>query len=158
MKAKAGIVELLNSLLTVELTAVNQYFIQAEMALSWGFNRLHAKLRESSLEEMQDAQRLIRHILYLEGVPDMQRLGLIKVGANVPEHLQLDLDLERSAVDGLAKSIGQCTEAEDFTTRHLLEEMITSEEEQIDWLETQVTLISQVGIENYLSQQISDGA
>ena len=155
MKAKDGVIDLLNSALTVELTAVNQYFVQAEMCRNWGFERLYEKLRESSLEEMQDAQRLIRHILYLEGLPNLQRLNHVDVGENVLEDLRLDLDLERGAVTALAGAVVHCGEVGDYATRRMLEEMIVSEEGQIDWLETQFETISLVGLENYLSQQIT---
>ena len=155
MKAKDGVIDLLNSALTVELTAVNQYFIQAEMCRNWGFERLYEKLRESSLEEMQDAQRLIRHILYLEGVPNLQRLNRIGVGESVLEDLQLDLELEQGAVGALAGAVVHCGEVGDYATRRMLEEMIASEEEQIDWLESQLGTVGLVGIENYLAQQIS---
>ena len=98
MKAQEGIIDLLNTALTVELTAINQYFIQAEMVRSWGFEQLYKKFRESSMDEMQDAQSLIRHILFLEGVPNMQRMSRVLVGETVLEHLQLDLQLETDAV------------------------------------------------------------
>lgn len=154
MKAKEGVIERLNTLLTGDLTAINQYFLQAEMARNWGLERLYQKLRETSFEEMKDAQRLIRHLLYLEGVPNLQRLGPVRVGETVPEHLELDLQVERQAVATLAEAIAHCGEVGDYTTRSILEEMIQQEEEDIDWLETQLTIIQQVGLENYLAQQI----
>lgn len=156
MKAKDGVVDILNNLLTIELTAVNQYFLQAEMCANWGFDRLHEKLRDSSMDEMKDAQKLVRHILYLEGLPNLQRLNPVRVGENVPEHIALDLELEHQAVETLAAGIAHCTSVGDFTTRHLLEEGIASEEMQIDWLESQQETIRQVGLENYLAQQIKD--
>ena len=155
MKAQEGIIDLLNQALTVELTAINQYFIQAEMVRNWGFQRLYEKLRESSMEEMQDAQSLVRHILFLEGIPNMQRMNRIQVGENVPEHLQLDLKLETDAVHGLSEAIAHCAQVGDFATRGMLESMIISEQEQVDWLESQLGLISSIGIEKYLAQQLA---
>ncbi len=154
MKAKEGIIDLLNNLLTIELTAINQYFVQAEICKSWGFERLYAKLMASSMGEMRDTQGLIRHILYLEGLPNLQRMNRVQIGANLLEHLQADLSLEQGAVAALTAGIGHCRDVQDYTTRKLLEEMVASEEEQIDWLETQLETIRLVGIENYLSQQI----
>jgi bacterioferritin len=156
MKAKEGVVDLLNQILTVDLTAINQYFIHAEMCRNWGFERLYHKLRESSIDEMKDAQRIIEHILYLEGMPNLQRLGTVRVGENVQEHLQLDLEAERNAVSLFATAIAHCASVEDYTTRNILEEMIRDEEEHIDWLETQLETIGQVGLENYLAQHIHE--
>lgn len=156
MKAKDGVIDILNTLLTIELTAVNQYFLQAEMCANWGFERLHDKLRESSMEEMKDAQTFVRHILYLEGLPNLQRLNPVRVGETVPEHIALDLELEHLAVETLAAGIAHCASVGDFTTRKLLEDAIASEEGQIDWLETQQETIRQIGLENYLSQQLKD--
>ena len=156
MQAKEGVVERLNAILTNELTAINQYFLHAEMCKNWGYERLHHKLRDFSIDEMKDAQELISHILYLEGLPNLQRLGTIRVGENVPEDLQLDADVERSAVSTLAEAIAHCAQVGDFTTRGMLEKMIAGEEEQLDWLETQLETIAQVGLENYLTQQIHD--
>jgi bacterioferritin len=155
VKAQEGIIDLLNQALTVELTAINQYFVQAEMVKSWGFDRLYQKLRESSMEEMQDAQSLIRHILFLEGIPNMQRMSRIQVGENVLEHFELDLRLESDAVLGLTQAIAHCGQVGDFATRGMLEAMIASEQAQIDWLETQLDLIRNVDVENYLVQQLS---
>jgi bacterioferritin len=156
MKAKEGVVERLNTLLTNDLTAINQYFIQAEMCKNWGLERLYQKLREASFGEMKDAQRLIRHILYLEGVPNLQRMGTVRVGENVPEHLELALQIEHQAVETLAEAITHCAQVGDYTTRAILEEMIQGEDEDIDWLETQLETIRQVGLENYLAQQIRE--
>jgi bacterioferritin len=156
MKAKEGVVERLNTLLTNDLTAINQYFIQAEMCKNWGLERLYQKLREASFGEMKDAQRLIRHILYLEGVPNLQRMGTVRVGENVPEHLELALQIEHQAVETLAEAIAHCAQVGDYTTRAILEEMIQGEDEDIDWLETQLETIRQVGLENYLAQQIRE--
>lgn len=156
MQAKPGVVERLNNVLTIELTAINQYFIHAEMSRNWGFERLYEKFRDKSVAEMKDTPKIISHILYLEGVPNMQRLNQVKVGENVLEHLQLDLELEREAVETLREAITHCRGVEDYTTRRLFEEMIADEEEHVDWIENQLETIRQVGLELYLSQQIRD--
>ena len=154
MKAKDGVVERLNNILTIDLTAINQYFVQAEMCKNWGFERIYEHFRSSSMEEMQDAQHLIRHILYLEGVPNLQRLNQVMVGESVQEDLDLDLQAERAAVETLTEAIAHCASVGDFTTRSILEQMVRSEEEHIDWLETQLETINIIGIDLYLNQQI----
>jgi bacterioferritin len=121
-----------------------------------GFERLHEKLREYSIDEMRDAQALIEHILYLEGLPNLQRLGTLTVGESVQEDLQADAQLERNAVEAYREAIAHCARVEDFTTRNMLEEMGKGEEDQLDWLETQLETVRQVGLEIYLSQQIHD--
>ena len=157
MKAKDGVVDRLNSILTNELTAINQYFVQAEMCRNWGFERLYGKIRALSIDEMKDAEHLVQHILYLEGVPNMQRLGQVMVGESVRECLDLDLASEVDAVETLRGAIAHCAQVGDFTTRNILEVMLRSEEEHVDWLETQLETISQVGLEIYLNQQIRNG-
>ncbi len=154
MKAKEGIIDLLNRVLTNELTAINQYFIHAEMCSHWGYERLYEKIRAHSFEEMKHAEEVIEHVLYLDGVPNMQRLGEIQVGETVPEQVKLDLRLEQEAVALLTEAIAHCAKVGDYTTRRKFEKMVQSEEEHIDWIETQLDTIKQVGVENYLSQQI----
>ena len=154
MKAKDGIVDRLNSILTIELTAINQYFVQSEMCRNWGFERLYKKLRDISIDEMKDAEHLIAHILYLEGVPNVQRLGQVMVGESVREHLDLDLASEVAAVGTLREAISHAAQVDDYTTRGMLEEMIRSEEEHVDWIETQLETINQIGVDLYLNQQI----
>ena len=154
MKAKDGVVDHLNNLLTIELTAINQYFVQAEMCKNWGFNRLYKRFRDTSLEEMEDAQHLIEHILYLEGVPNLQRLNQVMVGETVMEDLELDLQAEMNAVSALVDAISHCEQVQDYTTRGILQEMIRSEEEHVDWLETQLETINIIGIDLWLNQQI----
>lgn len=156
MKAKEGVVDRLNKILTIDLTAINQYFIQAEMCKNWGFNRMAHSLRSVSFDEMKDSQHLIEHILYLEGVPNLQRLNQIKVGESVLEDLQLDLQSEKEAVEALTEAITHCVQVQDYTTRSMLEGMVRSEEEHIDWLETQLETINIVGLELYLNQQIHE--
>ena len=154
MKAKEGIIELLNKILTAELTVINQYFIHSKMCDNWGYDRLHHKVRERSMAEMKDAENLIEHILYLEGVPNMQRLGTVTVGETVPEQLKADLKAEMDMVKMLTDGINHCAKVGDFTTRHMLEDMVKDEDAHIDWIETQLDTIKQVGLENYLSEQI----
>jgi bacterioferritin len=155
VKAKPGVLEFLNTILTNELTAINQYFLHAEMCHSWGYERLHQKLRELSIEEMRDAQQLIQHILYLEGLPNLQRLGTVRVGEDVPEDLHLDAQQETDAISTLTEAITHCAQVGDYTTRNLLEEMVRGEEAQLDWLETQLETITQIGREHYLAQQVT---
>jgi len=154
MKAKEGIVDLLNKVLTVDLTAINQYFVHAKMCENWGYERLHHKVRERSIDEMKDAETLIEHILYLEGVPNMQRLGTVNVGETVPEQLKLDLKAEQDMLKILSDGVAHCTKVGDYTTRHMFEDMAKDVDDHIDWIETQLETIKQVGIENYLSEQI----
>lgn len=156
MKGHDEIVTLLNEILTAELTAINQYFIHARMCENWGYERLWKKLREESIGEMRHADRLIARILYLEGVPNVQRLGKVNVGQTVPEQLRLDLDLERAAVTALNGGIERCRSLGDNGSRDLLEEILVSEEEHIDWIESQLELIRQAGEANYLAQQIRE--
>lgn len=154
MKAKPGVVEALNTILTNELTAINQYFVQARMCQNWGYERLAHHIRTISMDEMKDTEQLIDHILYLDGVPNLQRLNRVRVGETVLENLQLDLALEQQAVATLTEAIALCGEVRDYTTRNILEEMIRDEETHVDWFETQLETIGQVGVELYLTQQI----
>lgn len=154
MKAKEGVIELLNNILTYELTAINQYFIHAEICNHWGYERLYHKLRSESITEMRHAEEIIEHILYLEGIPNM-RMGTINVGETVPEQLKLDLKQEQDSARLLNDSIVHCVNVGDNNTRHKLEVMLKESEDQINWLETQLETIRQIGLENYLSEQIN---
>ena len=156
MKAKEGVVEYLNAILTNELTAINQYFLHAEMCENWGYKRLYHKIRAESIDEMKHAEELIEHILYLEGVPNVQRLHHIEIGETVLEQLELDLKREQSAVTLLNEAIGHCAKVGDNATRDKLEDMLESEEGHVDFIETQLETIKQIGIQHYLSQQIKD--
>ena len=156
MKAKQGVIDLLNKLLTEELTVVNQYFLHAKMCKNWGYEHLHHHVLDRSYGEMKDAKEVIDHILFLDGLPNMQRLGTVKIGETVPEQLKADLDKEKSMVKMLAEGIEHCTKVGDYATRHMLEDMVKDEEEHIDWIETQMETIKQVGLENYLSEQIHE--
>ena len=154
MQAREGVLDFLNRHLTVELTAINQYFLQAEMARNWGFERIYEKFRELSMEEMKDAEVLVGHILFLEGLPNMQRLNQVQVGETVEECFQIDLATEMTAVSGLTEAITHCTNVQDYKTRAMLEEMISEEQGHVDWFETQLEAIKRIGIENYLTEQL----
>ena len=156
MKAKEGVVERLNAILTVDLTAINQYFVQAEMARNWGFARVAEKFREFSMGEMRDAQAIVRRILYLDGLPNLQRLGAVKVGESVEEDLQLDLASETEALETTEEAVAHCERVGDVGTREMLEDMAREEEEHVDWLETQIETIRQVGVERYLAQNMRE--
>jgi bacterioferritin len=156
MQAKPGVIDALNTVLSNELTAINQYFIQAEICKDWGYELLYGKLRELSFGEMKEAQLLIRHILYLEGMPNLQRLGRVRVGENALEHLTVDVELEKTQIQALADGIILCQQVNDFTTRGILEELIRAEEEDLNLLETQLATIKQIGLEQYLAQQIHE--
>jgi bacterioferritin len=156
VQAKPGVIDRLNTILTIELTAINQYFVQSEICRNWGYDRLAEKFRHSSMSEMKDAPGIIAHILYLEGVPNMQRLNQVRVGETVLEHLQLDLQLEIEAVEALREAITHCQSVGDYTTRKMFEDMIADEETHIDWIENQLEAINQIGLELYLSQQLKE--
>ncbi len=157
MKGDPQIIDLLNEVLTNELTAINQYFIHAKMTENWGYQRLHRKTRAESIDEMKHADHVIERILFLEGVPNLQRLGKVNVGEDVPEQLRVDLELERHAIPVLNRGIEQCRKAGDNGTADLLEDILEDEEEHANWLEAQLTLLDQVGVQNYLAEQIKDG-
>jgi len=148
------IIEALNDVLTAELTAINQYFIHAKMCDNWGYERLASHVRDESIDEMKHAERLIERILYLEGTPNMQRLSPVRVGETVLEQLRLDLAVEGEAIPRLNQSIALCVELGDNGTRELLADLLVSEEEHADWLETQLAAIEQIGLENYLTEQL----
>ena len=154
MKAKEGVVELLNKILTADLTAINQYFVHGKMCENWGYERLHHTVRQRSFDEMKDAEELIEHILYLEGVPNMQRLGTVNVGETVPEQFKVDLKAEQEMLKILTEGVTHCAKVGDYTTRHMLEDMAKDVDVHIDWIETQQETIKQVGLEHYLSEQI----
>ncbi|HVX18641.1 MAG TPA: bacterioferritin [Acidimicrobiales bacterium] len=156
MQGNPEIIELLNDILTAELTAINQYFVHAKMADNWGFERLADKIRAESIDEMHHAEKLIDRILYLEGAPNLQRLGALRVGETMVEALQLDLAVEHEAIPRFNAGIARAAELGDNGTRELLEDLLVSEEAHTDWLETQVDLLRQVGEQHYLAQQIRD--
>ncbi len=154
MKGNAKVIEALSDILCAELTAINQYFIHAKLCQSWGYQRLAEVNRKEAIDEMKHADVLMERILYLDGVPNVQRLGKVTVGETVPEQFKIDLALEVEAVARLNKAIALAVDVGDNGTRDLIGKILTSEEEHIDWLEAQLELLKQVGVENYLAQQI----
>ena len=154
MKGDTSIIEALNEVLTAELTAINQYFIHHKMCENWGYERLAKKKREESIEEMKHADSIIGRTLYLEGVPNMQRLSPVRIGENPVEQHKLDLALETEAVDRLNTAIALCREKGDNGSRELLEDILVNEEESVDWLEAQLHIIEEIGKEQYLAEQI----
>lgn len=156
MRGHDEVIELLNEVLTAELTAVNQYFLDAKMLSNWGYERLGGKFREESIDEMKDADALIERILYLDGMPNVQRLSPVRVGETAPEKLALALELEKEAIERLNRGIALCVELGDNGSRELLKEILVGEEGHADWLEAQLELIAQVGEAHYLAQQIRD--
>jgi bacterioferritin len=154
MQGNPQIIEALNEVLTAELTAINQYFVHHKMCANWGYEKLASKKREESIEEMKHADEVIERILFLDGVPNMQRLGSIRVGEDAVEQHRLDLELELDAVKRLNTAIALCRDQGDNGTRELLESILTNEEESVDWLESQLHLIGEVGKEGYLAEMI----
>ena len=154
MKGKPEIIEALNSVLSAELTAINQYFIHHRMCENWGYQRLSKQKREESLGEMKDADRVIARILYLEGVPNMQRMNPVRIGEDPIEQHRLDLELERAAIQRLNDAIALSREQGDNGTRELLEDLLEGEEESADWLETQLHLVEELGKQAYLAEMI----
>ena len=154
MDGNAEVIELLNEVLTAELTAINQYFIDAKMCDNWGYDKLGAKFKHESIDEMKDAEALIERILYLDGVPNLQRLSTVRVGEDVPEKLQLALDVEKEAIERLTRGIELCYDRRDHGSRDLLQHILEGEEEHADWLETQLALVDSLGEALYLAQQV----
>ena len=154
MQGQPEIIELLNEVLTAELTAVNQYFGHSRIQKNWGYTRLADHSYEESIDEMKHADTLIERILYLEGMPNLQRLGSVRLGENPVEQLRLDLEVEREAVERLNSGIALCVSLGDNGTRELLADMLTSEEDHVDWIETQLDLVDKLGEQLYLSEQM----
>jgi bacterioferritin len=155
MKGKPEIIDLLNEVLTAELTAINQYFIHAKMLENWGVLGLASRERAESIEEMEHADKLIDRILFLEGTPNMQRLDPVRVGESVEEMLRLDLDLEREAVARYRRGIGIALRTDDQGTREFLAKRLVEEEAHVDWLETELDLIARIGIELYTTSRLA---
>ena len=156
MRGDAEILDALNEILTSELTAINQYFIHYKMCENWGYKRLAKKKREESIEEMKHADRVIERILYLGGVPNMQRLSPVRVGEEPIEMHKLDLELEREAAARLNQAIDLCLKKSDAGTRDLVESVLREEEESIDWLEAQLKIVADIGRERYLAEQLHE--
>ncbi|MFM7148482.1 MAG: bacterioferritin [Gemmataceae bacterium] len=154
MKGNPQVIEALNRALTVELTAINQYFCQSKMCKNWGLLKLAKKHYEESIGEMKHAEKLIDRILFLEGVPEIARYDVIRVGTTVKEQFENDLKLEQGGAKHYNDTIDLCIKVKDNATRELLDGILTESEEHVDWLETQLGLIEQVGLQNYLQSQI----
>ncbi|MDA8791863.1 bacterioferritin [Bacteriovoracaceae bacterium] len=154
MKGSTKVITALNEVLTGELTAINQYFLHARMLQDWGLEELGKLEYEASIDEMKHADELIKRILFLEGLPNVQKLNKIQIGENVEELIESDLKVEYSAIKILKRNIVICEEEHDFATRDLFLRILASEEEHVDWLETQQGLISKLGIQNYMQSQV----
>jgi bacterioferritin len=156
MKGNEQVLERLNARLADELTAINQYMVHSEMAEDWGYERLHEVVEARAIEEMRHAEKLIGRILFLEGRPIVSNLNKIKIGANVEEQIQNDLAAEHEAVELYNADVRLCADVGDNGTREMLESILTDEEDHVDWLEAQLDQIAQMGIQNYLAQQLEE--
>ncbi|MBI3465308.1 MAG: bacterioferritin [Planctomycetes bacterium] len=157
MQGQTKVIDALNDALTIELTAINQYFCQAKMCKNWGYMRLAKKHYSESMGEMKHAKMLIDRILFLEGVPEIARYDVIRVGTNIPEQFENDLKLEMKGVQLYNEAINLCIQLKEGGSRELMERILEESEEHVDWLETQLGLIQQVGLQNYLQEQIGEG-
>ena len=154
MKGEGKVIEYLNGVLRNELTAINQYFLHSRMLKDWGLKALADYEFQESVDEMKHADKLVERILFLEGLPNMQDIGKLRVGEHTREMLECDLALEMEAIPDLREAIAHCESCKDFVSRDLFDQILDSEEEHVDWLETQLDLIDRVGIENYQQSQM----
>jgi bacterioferritin len=157
MKGTKDVVDLLNEVLAGELVAINQYFLHSKMCENWGYHRIAERVRRESIDEMKHADRLVDRILFLEGLPNLQRLDKLNIGQTVPEQMQCDLDLEYRAVKLLNEGIALCRRLADNATEDQLTRILVDEEEHVDWLETQLRLIAELGEKAYLAEQMHGG-
>lgn len=158
MQGKQVVIDALNDGLTIELTAINQYFVQSKMCLNWGLHRLGKKHYDESIGEMRHAEKLIDRIIFLEGVPEIARYDVIRVGTHVKEQFEHDLVLEVKGVEAYNAAIALCIQENDAGSRDLMDEILVESEEHVDWLESQLDLIDKMGIENYLVTQVGEEA
>ncbi len=156
MQGSPEMIEFLNEALAAEVTAINQYFVNSKVCEDWGWSRLAAKLREESIEEMHDAEKLMDRILYLDGLPRLESLGSVRAGKTVQEQLENDRLLEVAAIDRYRRGVSLAEELGDIGTREMLEHLLVGEEEHLDWIETQQSAIADIGIQNYLQAQLGD--
>ncbi len=156
MQGSPEIIEFLNEALGAEVTAINQYFVNSKVCEDWGWNRLAAKMREESIEEMHDAEKLMDRILYLDGMPRLESLSSVRAGKTVEEQMENDRLLEVAAIERYRRGVALAVEHGDVGTRELLEHLLVGEEEHLDWIETQQTMIADIGIQRYLQSQIGD--
>lgn len=156
MKSDPEIIEILNEILTAELTAINQYYLHSKMRENWGFLRLAKVAYQESIDEMKDADKIIERILYLDGAPNLQRYDPVRIGENIPEQFELELQTEREAIDRFNRAVDLARQKNDNGTRHLLEEILVDEEEHLDWLESQLHVIETIGADHYLAQHIHE--
>ncbi len=156
MKGKTTVIVALNKVLTLELTSINQYFLHARMFKNWGIEELNEKAYKKSIKDMKQADDLIERILFLEGLPNLQHLGKLRIGEHTKEMLQCDMDFQLEQVPELKEAIALCETEQDYVSRDLLTEILEYEEDYVDWLESQQYLIQHVGVENYIQSQIED--
>lgn len=154
MKGSQAIIDALNSVLTKELTAINQYFLHARMLQNWGLDKLGRLEYKASIDEMKHADELVKRILFLEGLPNLQKIDRIKIGQTIEEVMQCDLEVEYAAVPHLKACIQIAEKEFDYVSRDLFMHILASEEEHVDWLETQISLVKQIGIQNYIQSQL----
>ena len=156
MQGSPEIIEFLNEALAAEVTAINQYFVNSKVCEDWGWTRLAAKMREESIEEMHDAEKLMDRILYLDGMPRLESLAGVRAGKTVEEQMENDRQLEVAAIERYRRGVALAEQHGDVGTRELLEHLLVGEEEHLDWIETQQSAIADIGIQNYLQAQMGD--